>query len=270
VVAGQVAAEVWDYAQVLGELLGVRVAYLNTMDDTRALEEQGGWAKYELIVLGNPTDPLLQKFLALRTQGRGAVLIAQHPHWPLKRILLIACGEPSDSAATEWTLRLALRAGSTVAVLAIVPPVSAMYGQMPSMEQGLPALLTSETALGRRMQQVAGRLVEEGVEGTLRLRQGPPEWQVRREITDGEYDLIVVADQPCRWWRRWLEGDLVAALLHWADRPVLIAGSGIARSPITRTPARAEDPGQGYDRGPERSDPGVGLQVAAHNSQPAG
>jgi hypothetical protein len=73
------------------------------------------------------------------------------------------------------------------------------------------------------MREIAQHLAEREIEGTLRLRQGPPEWQIRRELLQGDYDLIVVAALPQRrgLWR--LEGDLADSLFLWTDRPVLIA-----------------------------------------------
>ena len=105
-----------------------------------------------------------------------------------------------------------------------------MAGQRLATEQGLPALLSANTPLGRQIHRAARYLVDWDVEGFLRLRQGPPDWQVRREIAEGDYDLIAVAARSCPRWLRWrtrvplrLGEDLIGHILHWAGRPVLVA-----------------------------------------------
>jgi nucleotide-binding universal stress UspA family protein len=152
-----------------------------------------------------------------------AALIARHPRWPLQRILLVITGEDVDQAAVEWMLRLARASHSVVAALAVVPPVPAMYGQRSALAQTLPALLSSNSTMGRRMRHTARLMVEWEIEGTLRLRQGPPDWQIRRELADKEYDVVVMGTKPRRQWLRRLEGDGLCCLLRFARQPVLIA-----------------------------------------------
>jgi nucleotide-binding universal stress UspA family protein len=123
----------------------------------------------------------------------------------------------------DWIVRLARLSGATVTVLAVVPPVPAMYGRHLCAQQGVDALLTTNTTLGRQMRWVAQWLVDWEVEATLLLRQGMPDQEIRREVAQGDYDLIAVADQPREWWRRCLARDWMASLLSWADQPVLIA-----------------------------------------------
>ena len=152
-----------------------------------------------------------------------AILVAQRPRWPLERILLVICGESADNAAVDWALRLARPSTAAVTVLAVVPPVPAMYHGLSRMEQGVAALLTTDTTLGRQMHQVARRLAECQVDGTLRLRQGAPDQQICREMVEGDHDLIIMATRPCRWWLRQLKGDPICSLLSRVDRPVLFA-----------------------------------------------
>jgi nucleotide-binding universal stress UspA family protein len=151
-----------------------------------------------------------------------AILVAEGPRWPLARILLVICGECVDNAAVDWALRLAGPSGAVVTVLAVVPPVPGMYHGLARMEQGVAALLTNDTALGRNMHQVAMRLEECKIEGTLRLRQGAPDQQICREVVEGDHGLIVMATRPCRWWLRQLTADPVCSLLSRVDRPVLL------------------------------------------------
>jgi nucleotide-binding universal stress UspA family protein len=225
--------EVQNYAQALGDLLDARVGCLTTAGEVNALAKDQGSAACDLVIFGKRRHPLIQRLLsrcaaddAQDSQQREipfAVLVARGPRWPLRSILLVLWGGETDQVAVDWAIRLAQPSGSAVTVLAVVPPVPAMYGRQARLDQGLPLLLSSATPLGQQMGQAARRLVECEIEGTLKLRQGPPDWQICCEIVKGDYDLIALAAKPCRWWLRWLEGDVVLPLLSKADRPLLIA-----------------------------------------------
>ncbi len=228
-----VADKVWEYSQSLGELLGAQVRRLNTAGEVNALTQDKWCAECDLVVFGERHHRVIRHLLSRSTTGSAAasrqsdvpfaVLVAQGPRWPLRSILLVICGQDPADAAVDWVSLLARQSRSAVTVLAVVPPVPAMYGQRARMDQGLPALLTTETVLGQHLRRVAHHLVDWEIEGTLRLRQGPPDWQIRCEIAKGDYDLIALTARPRQWWLRWLEGDLVGLLLRWTERPVLIA-----------------------------------------------
>jgi nucleotide-binding universal stress UspA family protein len=150
----------------------------------------------------------------------------------VRKILAIISGEEADQAAVDWMIRLARASRSAVTTLAVVPQAPAIYGRNAIEPEGLPTLLTANTPLGRRMSQIAQHLAEWEIEGTLRMRQGPPEWQVRRELIQGDHDLVVVAAMPCGRWLSCLEEDLDNSLFRWTDRPVLIAIPTIERTSV--------------------------------------
>ena len=90
------------------------------------------------------------------------------------------------------------------------------------MNKGLAELLTTDTVLGRQMRQVAQRLVNAQIEGTLRLRQGSPEWETPREMVEGRFDLLVIAAAPQDRMQRWALGDLAMSLMRTVNRSILI------------------------------------------------
>jgi nucleotide-binding universal stress UspA family protein len=247
----RVGDSVWSYAEALGELLEARVRRVNTSQEIVELAYGEVPAEHELILFEDAEHPSFRRLLSAGNHPSPkanhtatarqnpvapkfglplALLAARQPRWPLKKILLVLCGEERDSAAVAWTVFLARRSGSAVTILAMVPPVPATVGQCSATHQGLPALLSNDTPLGWQVRRAARHLADWEVKGSLRLRQGPPDWQIRREIAEGDYDLIVVAATRCPRWLHWqtrvslgLGQNLLGHILHWADRPVLVA-----------------------------------------------
>jgi nucleotide-binding universal stress UspA family protein len=223
--------ELWSYAQALGALLDVHLGRIGTPGEVNALTRAVRCGDCDLIIFGKGSHPLIRRLLSpstadgapssQRSAVPSAVLVAQVPRWPLERILLVLCGESADGVAVDWALRLACPSTADVTILAVVPPVPAMYHGLPRMEQTLRSVLTSGTALGSQMHQAIRRLAERKVDCTLRLRHGAPDQEICQEMFEGDHDLIVMATKPCRWWLRQLQGDPICSLLSRVDRPVL-------------------------------------------------
>jgi len=127
--------------------------------------------------------------------------------------------------AVDWVVRLARPSGASVTILAIVPPVPAMYQGMARMRPGLAELLAGDSALGHQMRGAGRRLADWEINSTLRLYQGPPDWVIHRELAEGDYDLVAGTAKQHHYWLRWLLGELVALILREAAQPVLIAKS---------------------------------------------
>lgn len=224
------------YVRALAELLGARVSYYDPVGDATAaavdaLAKVVALAGYDLIVSGEPGQSLIHRLLLGPVDQQKvdqiptSLLLLRGFRWPLHRILLVVRQHSAETneAALEWATSLARPAQAAVTVLAVAPPAPALSSRAEGIQPGLTALLSADTTLGREMHRVARRLVDRDVEATLRLRQGPPGWQLRLEVAAGDYDLIIVGADSSNRWLRWLMGRQVNPLLHWADRPVLIA-----------------------------------------------
>jgi nucleotide-binding universal stress UspA family protein len=219
------------YAEALRSLLEARLDCLSLDESLSCPGGRDIAGEYDLYIVTDPAHPLLPRLLSSPAKlacqaGESnfcqAALVVRQPRWPIARILLVLCGQESDGTAVDWVLHLAHKARSKVTVLAVVPPVPAMYGHRAGIGDGLPGLLTGNSPLGRQMRQVARQLVAWEIDATLRLREGPPELQVRRELAEGDYDLVAVASRPCGPVQRWLKGDEASDALRWTDQPVLI------------------------------------------------
>ncbi|MBN1658536.1 MAG: universal stress protein [Anaerolineae bacterium] len=231
--------EVWTYAEAVGNLLGARLSRADTQDKLEAMLGEHGPAQADVVLFGDARHPSISDCLARAAATEqaeaqpapAALWVAPQPRWPLHRILLVMGGTVADQAAVDWVVRVARPGISTVTILTIVPPAPAMYGQRGRMDQGLPALLTSASPLGQQMRDAAHRLVECQIEATLRLRAGPPQWQVCHEIVKGDHDLVVLAVERPHRWLRWIEGEMIGPLLNRIDRPFLITAATTCHEP---------------------------------------
>jgi nucleotide-binding universal stress UspA family protein len=219
--------EIRAYAEYLKDLLSASLDHVPREATIDTLAEKTR-QDCDLVIMGRPENSLRGSLfsgaLEMAALGRLSVsmLIAQQPCWPLHRLLLVIQGEASDEEATAWILRLAELSGASVTALAVVPPIPATYHGLKCMEGGLAELLATDTPLGREMRDMARRLVDRGIEGTLRLRQGSPEWEIRRELVRGQFDILVIGAAPRGGVQRWLVGDLAVSLTR-VDRPILFA-----------------------------------------------
>ncbi len=229
------SAEIQAYARYLGDLLRAQLTDCRSTDDAEVtfddLVEQAQ-QNCNLIVFGEPCQSLIGRLVAGSVGCKAAeqmpvsVLLARCPRWPLRKILLITRGQGFDNVAVDWIIRFAQQSGATVTVLAVQPSLSGPDSRALA-GGGLSDWLATDTPLGQQLRRIADQLVNWEIDGKLRFRQGLPDWQVRNEINEGDYDLVVLAADPEDWWTRRILGRLVGPLLSWIDRPVLVAKSTI-------------------------------------------
>jgi nucleotide-binding universal stress UspA family protein len=225
------AEEVLAFARALTLSLDGQLCLLSphggTLATCDAIAQRARQHSYDLVIWGEPDQSLSQRLLSGPAYQRvterisTSLLVVRNPCWPLRRLLLVVVGEKFEDTAVDWVIRLVRPNETAVTALAVVPPVPAMYDHCARMQQGLDALLTTNTELGRQMRRVSQRLVDCGVRSMLRLRQGEPNVQIQCEVAEGDYDLIVATIAPRKRWQRWLVENQVLSLLRWADRPVL-------------------------------------------------
>ncbi|UCF61094.1 MAG: hypothetical protein JSV37_00015 [Anaerolineaceae bacterium] len=224
--------EVNDLAENLARLLDAEIEYLELIEETEFLlntlakkAEDG----YDLLILGPRAQSFNKRPFSRPISERilrelpTSILVIRKARWPFSKMLFLLRGDESDSSTVEWGVCLAKACNAAITLLVIVPDVPLMYQGLKRFEVGLHDILTTESELGQRLRWAAKRLVEENLQGALRFRQGSQEWQSRYELSVGDYDLIIVAADPKDWFHQHIIGGLAYPLLHWTDRPVLIA-----------------------------------------------
>lgn len=229
--AGPRATKLSAYADYVCRLIHAEASHWEHPGDLDAWAAETVRRRYDLVILSPSDQSFIERLISGPVERRAvdrlptSLLIARKPRWPIQRILLLLNQDGSADAAVDWVVRLAQSAGARATVLAVVPPVPAMYQGLSRMKQDLSTLLGTDTALGRQMRQVARRLVDENVDARLRLRQGQANWEGQHAILEEKCDLIVTAAEASGRWRRPLEADVVSSLLRRVDRPILIARS---------------------------------------------
>lgn len=240
--------KVQEYARYLRSLLGGEICYepLTSMGDFSHLGQKQD--ECDLIILSEPEQPWLQTLLSgwIHTQDIArsptSVLLARQPRWPIKSILLILRIESTDEAAVAWLNRLAQPGETKVTILPIVPSLPALYRVGNRVQTGLDILLSPNTVSGQQLRSLAQQCLQHQIATDLRLRQGEPDCQIRDEVYERNPDLVLIGAEPFGRFYHLLLGELVAPLLRWIDRPLLIAQPMPASAQKAHERAAAEIP----------------------------
>jgi nucleotide-binding universal stress UspA family protein len=219
------------YAEYLSCLLHGQLTCLSAVPGEPINKLERVAADFDLLLYGEPERPPLDRVL-FGSSGRRVtskmpttILVAQHPHWPICRILLVIRVAASEELAVDWAGRLAQSSGAHLTILPLVAAQPLIYGCGSQLQVGIESLLTPNTPCGKQLRSFLRLLQQWRVNGTLRVRQGEPLGQICWEIDEGQYDLVIIGAEQSSRWRRWLFGDLVGPLISRVNRPILIAGA---------------------------------------------
>jgi nucleotide-binding universal stress UspA family protein len=218
-----------EYAHYLRGVLGGRICYepMLCKEDVDCIRQAS--TNCDLIVFGEPQQSWLETLLTGRlckqavAKSSISFLLARRPRWPIRHILLILRIEETDEAAAAWLAHLVQPGKAAVTILPLVPSLPAMYSLGNRVQTGLDLLLSPNTPSGNYLRYVAQQLKHWQIDGILHLRQGDPDRQIRDEVMEGNYDLVLIGAEPRGRFYRALLGEMVKPLLCWIDRPLLIA-----------------------------------------------
>jgi nucleotide-binding universal stress UspA family protein len=224
--------QIHDYVQAFTELMQAHIDSFDPVKEScsiRSFIERENGQPYDLLIVGIGKHSL-PKSLWANPVNRGllpwlpsSLLIVQEPKWPLEQILLILQHNKWDGKAVDWLVQLSKRSEAVATVLTIIPSTPTMYQGVGKFAVELPEILANDCALGQRIRRVSERLVAEGIEATFQLRQGLPEFQIQQELAEGNYDLCITGAEPRNSLKRFFLGEMVAPILNWTRKPVLVA-----------------------------------------------
>lgn len=179
------------YAQGIAGLLEARLDLLETKTSNAAgltlLYQAASPASPDLLLYSGQLAARVTKQLIQRLPT--SLLILRSPRLPINSVLLLLHNQAADLFALEWCLQLAKASAARITLMPLVLAVPGML--TPSVQHTLPDLLSSNCPLGCQLRDFSRRLVQAGIQGTIRLRQEMPEEQIIQEIGAQEYDLVV-------------------------------------------------------------------------------
>jgi sulfate transport system ATP-binding protein len=157
------------------------------------------------------------------------MLLAQGEPRETRRVLLCtAAGEPGKRDVLLGA-QLARSFGARVTLLHVEHA-----DRLSRSRSGEPAAETTATRrarawIERHLEQGLRTLRGQGVAAESRIRYGEPLSEILAEVVEGDHDMIVVGAHRERTYLDAPERDLVAGIVHRADRPVLIVKGKVER-----------------------------------------
>jgi hypothetical protein len=227
--------EVKTYSNDLAALLGAHISQFETPDKGTdsfiALSSEIEQINADIVITGELDQSLLEKLIEKPVKNKSAkrlptsLLVVRQPSWPIKNILLVLRTDAQDEIAVDWTVCLARPTRAEVTILPLTLPLRDIDDQDLHMHCSIDTVLISDTEFGKKLRLAAQRLVSSEISGTLRLRQEPPTWQIRFELLENEYDLVIIdCGPPDMLWHSIL-CEVADPLLSWTDKPMLITKS---------------------------------------------
>jgi hypothetical protein len=80
--------------------------------------------------------------------------------------------------------------------------------------------------LGQKTRRFLSRFVDFEITATLKLRSESSWLQIKNELIEDNFDLVVLGAESQKRVVRWMQSDLITPLVNWTDIPVLIAKPG--------------------------------------------
>lgn len=194
----------------------------------------------DLVLVALPKQHALRRLLFGRVGQRAvcrtstSVLVIKKPSWPIRRILLVLRVEPQEALAIDWAATFIHLTGAGLTIQPVIPQQPLIYGSGSRLQISVDSLLTPGTPCGEQLRSLLDHLQARHLQGTLRVRQGDPVWQVCREIDSGDHDLVIIGAQPTGHLRRWFTSAFLEELTSMANRPLLIVGARQASKRTTK------------------------------------
>jgi nucleotide-binding universal stress UspA family protein len=194
-------------------------AYSRLLAETKRLET-------DLLICSAPAVTCLQNLIGITAENKivqhcsASILSLKTPRWPIRQILLILQDSEIDHYAADWAIRLVIACQASLTIMPVVPHQPLFLTRA---GEELPELLKSSCSLGRHLRQISQRLASRDVQGTIKIRNEPPEWQIRSEAAESNYDLIIIGLEQKNFLKKIAIQDLVKPLMYWATIPILLA-----------------------------------------------
>ena len=186
---------------------------------------------YDLLIIGAylrtklslSPQPLSAVSWSIIKRTRVSVLVIHEAQSDLAHILICTGGQAISEPAIEAGAQLAQACNGDVSLLHVAGAIPSMYTGLDEIEETLAELLSSETPIAQHLRRGAALLDKYVVPSQLKLRHGVVQDEILRELSLGDYDLIVTGSpESSQGLRRLLLGDVVENVIKNSTIPVLI------------------------------------------------
>ncbi len=188
-----------------------------------------------LVVLGPLGRPQWRRWLQgsafrrMMPNLQAPFIYAPTTHRQLNRILVSTGALDYAVSAECWALYLAQRAGATLTILHVAEAVHYHYPTATQMETHWKALLKTDIPQARHLRALLEQAQTQGVETSLRVRQGTVVHEIIAEARAGQYDLVVMGTKhSSHSLRRQYLPDVTAEVMETLKIPVLVVRAGQA------------------------------------------
>ncbi len=176
----------------------VRVETTDGSRGSSAIVAEAKRNSYDLIIVppsirGGARSLMRGSRLSTVVRGVGAaILVAQPPVKPPKRVLVCVGGGAHSAVDAEVAARIAHAFDAYVTVLHIVSQVPLVYSGLEDMRSHVQQFLAAGSPAARQLEQAQLILEAQGVGHALQLREGVVVDQIISEIQHGQHDLLVI------------------------------------------------------------------------------
>ena len=186
---------------------------------------------YDLLIIGAylrtklslSPQPLSAASWSIIKRTRVSVLVIHEAQPDLAHILICTGGQAISEPAIEAGAQLAKACNGDVSLLHVAGAIPSMYTGLDEIEETLPELLSSGTPIAQHLRRGAALLDKYVIPSQLKLRHGVVQEEILRELSLGDYDLIVTGSpESSQGLRRLLLGDVVENVIKNSSIPVLI------------------------------------------------
>jgi nucleotide-binding universal stress UspA family protein len=219
---------------------------------------------YDLVVIGSQRPGGLRRLVSGATSGLArslaqrlntSLLVVSEDRRQIRRVLICTSGETSGERDARAGGLVAALVGAEVAVLHVMSQVALTpNARIDYLEQDADQLMASEAREGVHLRRVMDILEEVGIPAQrrrARVRHGLVLDEIKREVSQGDYDLLVIGahqvpeDRSWRELRAMLLENLADEILEEIPRPVLVVRATGAGAWSIRPPAQAARPDPG-------------------------
>jgi nucleotide-binding universal stress UspA family protein len=197
-------------------------------------------AVFDLVVIGAVRkEPrglfwLSSKAYKIVKEVEPPVLIVAGKVGALKRILICSGGKTYIDAAVGLTGCIAQGAGAQLTLLHVLPEPPPVYARLTRMPETADWLLNSKTELGVNLRREKETLEKMGVTAELKLRRGAVLDEILKEVTQGNYELVVTGSALSHGLRTYVLGDVSREVVNRASCPILVVRTRGGSEPFGR------------------------------------